>query len=271
MSINKKRIEDSYDQQAETYQGSTGLAKLLLRDIKFPHNPSGLDIGCGNGVATFELYDLLGGQGRVIGVDISQKMIQKASQSGRALGYENVQFMKMDAESLEFADKTFDVVMSLFTYQFFPDKMKALKEMYRVLKPGGHLALFFTAGKSFMHESFEVFRMISEKHKEFRQFSNVLEEYVAMHITLEEFHEMLYIVGLTSIDVFGKHRIYWIDPRDYLEKHPYPIDLFSVIPAESREMMIREACDELARLSDPRGFKLTYYFIQALAKKPEAA
>jgi ubiquinone/menaquinone biosynthesis C-methylase UbiE len=271
MSIDKRRIEESYDTQAETYKGSRQLVKMLLRDVQIPPNPSGLDIGCGPGDTTFELYDQCGRRGRVIGVDISQKMVEKAFQNGRDLGYSDVQFVKMDAESLDFKDDTFDVVICIFTFQFFPDKMKALKEMYRVLRPGGYLGLFFTADKMFMHESFEIFRKIEEKHPELSQFSYVLDEYGGMHITLEEFMDMLYGVGFTGLDFFGKHRVYYVNPGNYLEKHPYPLDLFSAVPVEDRGLIIREAYEEMVRLSDPRGFKLTHYFIQGIARKPGEA
>lgn len=268
MSIDKRRIEESYDAQAETYKGSRQLVKMLLRDTKIPLNPSGLDIGCGPGDTTFELYDICGRKGRVIGVDISQKMVEKASQNGKDSGYGDVQFVKMDAESLEYEDEEFDIVICVFTFQFFPDKVKALKEMYRVLKPGGLLGLFFTADKMFMHESFEVFRRIKERHPELSRFSHALNEYNGMHISLESFMDMLDAVGFTGLDFFGRHRIYYVNPSDYLEKHPYPLDVFSAVPVEYRGMIVREARDEMVKLSDRRGFKLTHYFIQGLARKP---
>ena len=142
MLISKKRIEETYNLQAENYKGSRQVAKLLLRDMQIPPNPTGLGIGCGDGVTTFELYDQCGKQGKVIGVDISQKMVEKAFENGRRLGYEDVRFMKMDAESLDFPDNMFDIVMSLFTFQFLPDKLKGFKGNVQSLearRPSGPL------------------------------------------------------------------------------------------------------------------------------------
>jgi len=55
---------------------------------------------------------------------------------------------------------------------------------------------------------------------------------------------------------------------EYLEKHPYPRDIFSAVPVEERGGILGEARDELVRLSDHRGFKLTHYFIQGTARRP---
>jgi SAM-dependent methyltransferase len=160
------------------------------------------------------------------------------------------------------------VLISTFTFQFFPNKLKALREMHRVLKPGGYLGLFFPAGENFQKESLELFRRVVNKNSKFSEVNTVLKEYEEMHITLEEFQDMLREVKLTTLDIFGKHRINYINPEKYLTENPYPLDLVYAIPVEFRERMKNEVLDEMVRLSDPRGFKLTFYFIQGLTQKP---
>lgn len=264
----KRRIEESYDAQAETYKGAKQLVRMLLRDIKIPPNSTGLDIGCGPGDTTFELYDILGIGSRVTGIDISKKMVEKATKNGCDLGYDGVKFVKMDAESLEFEDNSFEVVTCIFTFQFFPDKAKALREIYRVLKPGGVLGLFFTADKMFMHESFKIFREINGKHPELDRLRHTLDEYESIHMSLEGFIDLMYAADFEGLDFFGRHRVYFVNPRKYLEEHPYPLDIFSAVPVEDREQVLMEVRDEMDRLSDHRGFKLTHYFIQGTARKP---
>ncbi len=268
VSIDKKRIEESYDLHAENYQGWKEAAKILLRDIKIPINPTGLDIGCGDGLTTIGLYEYCNKQGQIYGVDISQKMIDKAHEMQRQLGYDSIRFSKGDAESLDFPSNMFDVLISTFTFQFFPDKLKALREMHRVLKPGGYLGLFFPAGKDFQKESLELLRIVAKRHPKFIEVNSVLKEYEEMHVTLEEFQDMLKEVKLTILDIFGKYRINYVNPAKYLTENPYPLDLFYAIPVEFKEHMKNEVLDEMVRLSDTRGFKLTFYFIQGLAQKP---
>jgi ubiquinone/menaquinone biosynthesis C-methylase UbiE len=271
LSIDKKRIEESYDLQAENYRGWREAAKQLLRDIKIPDNPTGLDIGSGDGQTTIGLYEHYNKQGTIYGVDLSQKMVDKANEAKKKLGYDSIQFIKGDAESLDFPNNMFDVVISTFTFQFFPDKLKALREMHRVLKPGGYLGLFFPANacSGFQHESLELFKMVAERNPKYSGVCSVLREYGGMHVSLEEFHDMLREVGFAGLDVFGKHRIYYLDPVKYLAENAYPVDLFYSVPIEFREGMRAEVLDEMVKRCDPRGFKLTFYFIQGLVQKPQ--
>jgi ubiquinone/menaquinone biosynthesis C-methylase UbiE len=271
VSIDKKRIEDSYDNQAETYQGWKGYAKLLLRDIKVPDNPICLDIGCGDGLTTFGLYEFYDMKGEIHGVDISQKMIDKANDTQKKIGYDKIRFIKGDAESLDYPDNMFDVVISSFTFQFLPDKLKALREMYRVLKPSGCMALFFPAGKGFQEfqiECFNLFRMIMKKYPGFTRLRDVLAEYDEMHLSLEEFQKMIVGVGFTGLDFFGKHRVEYFDFKEYFSLNPYPVDLMFAVPFEFRDRVKEEIFSEVERSSDLKRFKLTRYFIQGTAKKP---
>ncbi|AAM04736.1 TPA: methyltransferase domain-containing protein [Methanosarcina acetivorans] len=73
----------------------------------------------------------------VTGIDVSEGMLEKARK--KAEGMKNVNLLLMDAEHLEFSDKTFDYVITTFVLCSIPDPVKALKEMRRVLKPSGEL------------------------------------------------------------------------------------------------------------------------------------
>jgi ubiquinone/menaquinone biosynthesis C-methylase UbiE len=269
MPINKKHIEESYDEQAESYKTIQGMVKSLLRDIDFPLNPTCLDIGCGDGVTTFELYEKCNHHGQIYGVDISKKMIEKASENKIKLGCKEVSFLKGDAESLDFPDDMFDVVMSLNTFQFLPNKLLALKEMYRVLKPEGLLVLQHPAGKEFYKELYDLFWMIGERHREFNRLRDVLVEYSEMHDTLEEFLDRVYSVGFTDLSFFGMHRVFYKNPRTVSFSCPYPVDWLLSVPKESRDQVKAEVINEMEKLSGSYGFKLTHYQIQGSAKKPE--
>ncbi len=91
-----------------------------------------LDVGCGTGVLARTVADQLGPGGRVSGVDISEEMLAVARQIRP-----DIDWHRGDAGSLPFGDGEFDAVVSQFTLMFVPDPVTALKEMRRVLTPGG--------------------------------------------------------------------------------------------------------------------------------------
>ncbi|WP_175059844.1 class I SAM-dependent methyltransferase [Thermococcus sp. 2319x1] len=83
----------------------------------------------------------------VIGIDFSRGMLEKAEKRRKELGLENVRLLLMDVQNLEFKDNTFDTVVSTFVFCTVPNPIKGLREVYRVLKPGGK-AIFLEHMKS---------------------------------------------------------------------------------------------------------------------------
>lgn len=100
-----------------------------------------LDLGSGAGNDVFVARSFVGDSGKVIGVDMTEEMIEKARQNQAKLGYQNVEFRFGDIENLPVVDKEVDVVVSNCVLNLVPDKAKAFKEMFRVLKPGGHFCV----------------------------------------------------------------------------------------------------------------------------------
>jgi len=83
----------------------------------------------------------VGETGRVIGVDMTAEMIEKARQNKERLGVENVEFRLGEIENLPAADNSVDVIISNCVINLSPDKQQVLDEAFRVLKPGGYLAV----------------------------------------------------------------------------------------------------------------------------------
>lgn len=83
----------------------------------------------------------VGPEGHVIGIDLSGAILHETERIAQAEGLTNVELLKMDAEHLEFPDQSFDAVTCAFAIFFFPNVDAALREMHRVLKPGGCLAI----------------------------------------------------------------------------------------------------------------------------------
>ncbi len=98
-----------------------------------------VDLGSGAGFDCFLAANKVGGKGRVIGVDMTPEMLEKAREHARKGNYSNVEFRLGEIENLPIADNTADVVISNCVINLAPDKNRVFKEAYRALKPGGRL------------------------------------------------------------------------------------------------------------------------------------
>ena len=96
-----------------------------------------LDLGSGAGFDCFLAAKQVGNTGKVIGVDMTQAMIEKAQANALKYGYSNVEFRLGDIEALPVESNSVDVIISNCVINLAPDKEKVFKESFRVLKPGG--------------------------------------------------------------------------------------------------------------------------------------
>ena len=96
-----------------------------------------LDVASGTGVAAFLAAERVGVDGRVVATDISQKMVESVEAEAERRGVTNMDFERMDAEELGYADGTFDAVTCVLGLMYPADPQRAIEEMYRVLRPGG--------------------------------------------------------------------------------------------------------------------------------------
>ncbi len=100
-----------------------------------------LDVGCGAGVDTLIAAMMVGARGKVAGIDLVHEMLETAKENLSKTSLRNVEFLESSAESLSFPDKSFDAVISNGVINLVPDKAKALREIFRVLKPKGRLMI----------------------------------------------------------------------------------------------------------------------------------
>jgi len=96
-----------------------------------------IDVACGTGLVTFDAARAVGASGSVVGTDLSQEMIDRASALAGERGIAHAAFARMDAEALTVPDQSFDAWLCGLGLMYVPDPPRALAEAWRVLRPGG--------------------------------------------------------------------------------------------------------------------------------------
>lgn len=112
---------------------------LALGELRAGHTV--LDLGCGAGMDSILAAQMVGPAGRVIGVDMTEEMVQKARNNAVAAGVTNTEFLHGEADRLPLDDASVDVVISNGVFNLCLDKPKVLAEVFRVLRPGGGLQM----------------------------------------------------------------------------------------------------------------------------------
>ncbi len=128
---------DGYNPDADLGLGCglpTEFARIKKGDVV-------IDLGSGAGNDAFVALNETGETGQVIGIDFSPAMLERARKNAEALDISNVEFLEGDIEKIPLRDETADVIVSNCVLNLVPNKDAVIKEIYRVLKPGGHFSI----------------------------------------------------------------------------------------------------------------------------------
>lgn len=150
-----------------------------------------LDLGSGGGFDCFLAAPKVGDTGRVIGVDMTPDMVSKARANAAKAGFTNVEFRLGEIEYLPVADNTIDIIISNCVINLSPEKEQVFKEAFRILKPGGRLAIWDTVATA-------------ELPEEVRKDLDLYTGCMAGASLVEELETMLRAAGFTDIKITPK-------------------------------------------------------------------
>jgi SAM-dependent methyltransferase len=130
------------EQDINSVEGNLGLGcgnPVAIGKIK--EGDTVLDLGCGAGFDCFLAAKKVGASGKVIGIDMTNAMIEKAKLNAQKLGTKNVEFILSEIEKMPIKDNSIDIIITNCVVNLTPDKLETFKEARRVLKPGGRIYL----------------------------------------------------------------------------------------------------------------------------------
>ena len=130
---------DFYDHPANTFWGRYG--RKTVERLRLAAGERVLDVCCGSGASAIPAAEIVGPTGSVIGVDLAENLLALARSKAEKQGLTNIQFRVGDMTQLPFDDESFDVVVCVFGIFFVPDMEAALRELKRVLRSGGKVAI----------------------------------------------------------------------------------------------------------------------------------
>jgi ubiquinone/menaquinone biosynthesis C-methylase UbiE len=163
-----------------------------------------IDLGSGAGNDCFIAREEVGETGKVMGIDFTPAMIEKATLNAKKLGFTNVHFIQGDIEEIPVESHVADVVVSNCVLNLVPNKKGVIKEIYRVLKPGGHFSISDVV-------------LVGELPEKLQKDAEMYAGCVSGAIQKEEYLELISAIGFKNISVQKEKAI--VIPDDILSKN----------------------------------------------------
>jgi arsenite methyltransferase len=197
-------VPDSAMQASLGCGNPTMLAKLQPGEIV-------LDLGSGGGIDVLLSARRVGPTGKAYGLDMTDEMLELAEQNKRKSGLSNVEFLKGEIENIPLPENTVDVIVSNCVINLSGDKDRVLREAFRVLKPGGRLAISDVV-------------VLGEVPGEIRRSMELWVGCVAGALSDEEYRQKLLAAGFESVEI-EVTRVYSVgDAREFLSAAGIEVD-----------------------------------------------
>ena len=142
----KAKAAATYDAAADHFDDEPlafweRIGRRTVERLGLPAGAKVLDVGCGTGASALPAAHAVGPSGSVVGVDLSTRLLDRARAKARTQGLSNIDFRQADMTSLGYPDGGFDAVVSVFSVFFVPDMESLVRELWRMVRPGGKLAV----------------------------------------------------------------------------------------------------------------------------------
>jgi len=198
----KLKAEKTYNAAAD-YFDSTPLAfwdrygRRTVERIALQRGASVLDVCCGTGASALPAAEAVGADGKVIAVDLATELLKLGRTKADGAGLRNVEFRRADMTDLSFPDHCFDAVICVFGVFFVPDMEAQVAELWRMVRPGGQLAIT-TWGPGIFAPAYEIWlaavrRVRPDLYSAFNPWDRIT--------TPEAVHKLLVDAGVQRVDV----------------------------------------------------------------------
>jgi cyclopropane fatty-acyl-phospholipid synthase-like methyltransferase len=196
----KQEVADFYDRRSQTYDDNESLIQICHRLLEYAQVEVGqtiLDIGTGTGHLAIALAQIVGDKGRVIGIDISPRMLEQARIKVDELRFKNIELQLADAEALDYPINTFDRILCANTFPWLEDKEATLRLWHQFLKPGGQISIHTPADTAYIGAV--ILRRVFAKHGISLEASNRLG-------SVEQCQNLFANAGFESIEIETEQR-----------------------------------------------------------------
>jgi ubiquinone/menaquinone biosynthesis C-methylase UbiE len=250
----QEQIKEIYDKTAKEYDHLVTPCRMcqfltLIYELNLRGNEKILEIGSGPGALSIQLAKLVK-NGEVVGVDISESMIELANAKAEAISLRNIEFVCGDALNLNFPDRSFDIVVTSYLLHWIPDIRRFLHEIYRVLRHGGKLGIIAPSPNMY-GELRRAYRRIMKKYKRYYE-GTVIQEMIGLRVYSErEIQKLLCLTGFEIIKSFTMRFKEPLTPEVYLKRVNAITDekYLDPIPTKLRSVVREELMNELSEMS----------------------
>ncbi|WP_367155752.1 class I SAM-dependent methyltransferase [Methylomonas sp. HYX-M1] len=201
---------DLFDHPANTFWNRFGTS--TVNRLGLSKGDKVLDVCSGTGASALPAARQVGSDGRVVAVDLAEKLLARAAEKAKSDGLENLEFRVDDMLVLGYPDGYFDAVVCVFGIFFVPDMAAAVRELWRQVRPGGRLAVTTWGSDLFEPANTSLWQAICDErpdlHKDFNPWDRIS--------TPEGLLAMLAEAGLTDMHIFAEDATHSLSgPEDW--------------------------------------------------------